>query len=77
VISIAMVLELLRTARAPYHADAVRRFVGDDIITDADIMSAVDVVRRADSSGRRGHGGDGLRRRPVLGAAADVRGPVR
>ena len=59
VISIEMVLELLRTARAPIDRRMMPMLFdassATTSMTEADVTAAVDVVRRANSSGARGH----------------------
>jgi len=59
VISIDMVLELLRTARAPIERRMMPMLFdassATTSMTDADVTSAVAVVRRAGSAGPRGH----------------------
>ena len=59
VITIEMVLELLRTARAPIERRMMPMLFdassATTSMTDADVRSAVDVVRRAEASGPRGH----------------------
>ena len=59
VISIEMVLNLLRTARAPIELRTMPMLFDASIattsMTNADVTTAVDVARRADASGPRGH----------------------
>ena len=59
VISLDMVVELLRTARTPIERRMMPMLFdassATTSMTDADVMVAVDVVRRAGASGPRGH----------------------
>jgi hypothetical protein len=59
VISLDMVLDLLRTARAPIDRRTMPMLFDASSATtsmiDADVTAAVDVVRQAESSGPRGH----------------------